>query len=223
MTDKRKKKPTLTNQARHEAVIARFIPPHQPPLAMYDIGVGPKTEWRTLGGLYPKMQLHGCEPHPVTFQQVRKAGFRGPLHPVAIGETEGTARLHDPAGDHKCATLLPLLRATRHCDVQVWTLDHFDQVAGCPDRILLWMDIEGMELAALKSGPELLASGRVRWINLEERRDGHTPAEGWCQPEELQAFLAARGYIRHLEYNRHSTHQDVIYLHKDEKPCASSR
>jgi hypothetical protein len=106
--------------------------------------------------------------------------------------------------------------ANKTCEVKVWTLDRFDEQMGQPERILLWIDIEGNELAAFRSGPRLLASGRVRWINLEERCAGHRPAEGWCDPRELDSFLTLNGYKRVAEYNRHATHQDVIYIHKDE-------
>ena len=68
--------------------------------------------------------------------------------------------------------------------------------------------------------PKLLASGRVRWINLEERRNGHRPAPGWCDPQKLQTFLTDHGFLRIADYNRHATHQDVIYVHKEEGLCS---
>ena len=206
----------MNRYAKHEAVICRFI--RGEPDAMYDIGVGPKTEWQTLPKKYPDMRVFGCEPHPLQYERLLKAGFPGPLAAVAISEHEGPATLYDVEGDEKCASLLPLARSTRQFPIQVWSLDRFDENMGRPGRILLWMDIEGSELSALRSGPRLLASGRVRWINIEERRDGHCPAPGWCKPGEVDGFLKSHGYVRRLVYNRHPTHQDVIYIHKDERP-----
>ena len=149
------------------------------PGALYDIGVGPKSEWRKLALAYPRMRVCGCEPHPAQHEALRKAKFPGPLVKAAIGEQEGVATLHVPTHDLKCCSLLAVPYANTTCEVEVWTLDRFDRQMGCPDRILLWLDVEGSELSALRSGPRLLASGRIRWINLEERRNGHCPASGW--------------------------------------------
>jgi FkbM family methyltransferase len=206
-------------QALNETYISRFI--RGTPDAMYDIGVGPKSEWQTLGAKFPAMSIYGCEPEPNQHAKLLKANFPGPLAQVAIGETEGVATLYVPTHDLMCGSLHPVPYANATREVQVWTLDRFDEQMGQPNRILLWLDIEGSELAALRSAPRLLASGRVRWINLEERRDGHRPADGWCDPRELEAFLTKSGYKRVAEYNRHATHQDAIYVHKDEKPCSA--
>ena len=176
------------NQQEYESVICRFI--KGTPSALYDIGVGPKTEWQTLSGKYPDMQVFGCEPHPVQHERLLSAGFPGPLAKVAIGETEGVATLHVPTHDLKCCSLLPVPYSNAMCEVEVCTLDQFDMNMGEPDRILLWIDIEGSELSALRSGWRLLASGRIRWINLEERRDGHCPAAGWCDPSWTAPLLA---------------------------------
>lgn len=203
----------MNRQEKFEAVICRFIRGN--PDAMYDIGVGPKSEWRTLGKKYPRMRIFGCEPHPLTREAVLAAGFPGPLANVAIGENEGTATLYDVGPTMMQSTLFPRAGITRQFEVTVQSLDRFDMNAGQPDRILLWMDIEGSELSALRSGRRLLASGRVRWINLEERRKGNRPIDGWCTPKELRQFLADLGFKHVLDYNRHPTHQDVIYVLKD--------
>ena len=110
--------------------------------------------------------------------------------------------------------------ANAGCDVDVWMFDRFDQHMDCPDGILLWLDIEGSNLSTLRSGPRLLVSGRIRWSNRGERRAGHCPASGWCDPQELHQFLTDHGYVRIADYNRHPTHQDVIYAHREE-PCSA--
>lgn len=200
----------MTPQELHESTICRFI--RGTPGALYDIGVGPKSEWRTLGRRYPKMRVCGCEPHPAQFESLLRAKFPGPLAQVAIGEAEGTATLHHATHDPKVSSLFSVGYANATCEVRVWTLDRFDEAVGRPDRILLWLDIEGSELSALRSGPRLLGSGRVHWINLEERRSGHCPASGWTDPAELHTFLVAQGFRRAAAYNRHPTHQDAIYV-----------
>jgi FkbM family methyltransferase len=205
----------VNTQQLYEAVIAKFI--RGAPLALYDIGVGPKSEWRALRKRYRKLKVYGCEPHPATYQTLLRDGFPGPLLNVAIGEADDTATLFDIADDAKRASLLPLGDSERQIPTDVWTLDRFDREMGRQDRILLWMDIEGTELAALRGGTELLDSGRVRWINLEERRNGDCPAAGWTDPAELHSFLTSHGFVRAADYNRHPTHQDAIYVHREEQ------
>lgn len=61
---------------------------------MYDIGVGPKSEWRTLGQKYPAMKVFGCEPHPGQYKKLLTSNFPGPLANVAIGMSDGKATLH---------------------------------------------------------------------------------------------------------------------------------
>jgi len=205
----------MGRQQQHEAAICRFI--RGVPDALYDIGVGHKTEWHTLSQRYPTMKVFGCEPHPGQHATLLKKGFPGQLARVAIGQDEGTAVLHVPSKDLMCCSLFPVPYADDSCEVEVWTLDRFDEHAGQPDRILLWIDIEGSELAAFRSGGRLLQSGRVRWINLEERRDGHCPAAGWADPQMVHGCLTGYGYVRVASYNRHSTHQDAIYIHNKEQ------
>jgi FkbM family methyltransferase len=201
-------------------VICKFI--RGTPGALYDLGVGPKTEWSKLAARYPQMAVCGCEPDPRQFAALEPR-FPGRLLPVAIAEREGPATLHLPTGDRKCCSLLPIGYADSQVEVTCWTLDKFDREMNAPDRILLWADIEGSELTALRSGIRLLASGRVRWINLEERRPGAKTTAGWARPDEIRALLESFNYVRVADYNRHPTHQDVIYVHREERCSASSQ
>lgn len=204
----------LRKQQRFELTIRQFI--RGVPKAMYDIGVGPKTEWQTLGDCFPSMQIFGCEPHPETRANIVSRGFTGTLWPVAIGTSPGSATLHEPPANIGGSSLFPLTDAIRTFVVPVWTLDQFDEAAGSPEQILMWMDIEGSELSALRSGRGLMTSGRVRWINLEERLSESVPTSGWTKPSELHQQLVEFGYTRVCDYKRHSTHQDAIYVHASE-------
>jgi len=202
---------TLTKQEKMERWIARHI--KRPPLTMYDIGVGPKTEAQTLKRLYPKMEVYGCEPLLHLYQGMEES-FCGQVMPVALGRETGHTTIHyNPESLLDASAVRHTLGQTASKRVPVWTLDQFDEWFGKPKRVLLWMDIEGMELAALQGGHGLLASHRVRWINLEERR---ADLEGWPKSEDIRQLLASYGYIRVQEYNKHPLHQDVVYRYKGE-------
>lgn len=182
-----------------ERVITEYI--MAPPLAMYDIGVGPGTEARTLKGFYPSMKVYGCEPSPD-----EAVDFPGILHPsVAIGEVDGHGVLY-LGGKDSGQSVLHLPNGRGSVEVEVWTLDTFDHWACKPDRILLWMDIEGSELAALRGGKKLMESGRVLWVNLELCVGGDRP-----QASEVHQYMESIGYERLREYNHHGSHWDAIY------------
>ena len=175
--------------------------------AMYDIGVGPKTEYRNIQMMMPWIKLFGCEPDPRQYEAI-KSQFHGPLWPVAIS-TQPEVPLH-LSSDLKQTACFPVDKNASVIPVKAWTLDYFDEEAGQPDGVLLWMDIEGMELDALQSGKQLLSSGRVHAINLEVRDDARG-IEGWCTADEVEAFLNQFGYVIEKEYNSQKTHWDVIY------------
>jgi len=203
-------------QSKNEAFIARQIRKGRSPQALYDIGVGLKTEWQTLGEIFPQMEICACDPNPAVISNLQQRHFSGKLLQVAIGPEAVPQTLYDTPNNPGNATLLPLSESKPICETEVWTLDHFDDAMGNPAEILLWLDIEGYELTALKSGPRLLASGRVRWINLEEARPGICRGRGWCAAADLQRHLEAYDSVRTAEYNRHATHQDVIYVRRGE-------
>jgi len=194
-------------QEVQEAFISRCI--QGAPTTLYNIGVGPKSEYLTLKTIYPEMAVFGCEPLVSQYKGLKKR-FNGELLEVAIGTKSGKSKIYFEEGKELCASMLKKGAGRQSKKIDVITLDEFDELCGKPERILLWADIEGMELSMLKSGPKLLASGRVRWINMEEHKaDTETI-------ESINALLEKVAFERTIEYNKHPGHQDVLYVHKDE-------
>lgn len=209
-------------RVNEEKMISRLIP-DGPPFAMYDIGVGCYNEFRTLKEVWPSMELFGCEPHPEEFKAVRPL-FDGNLLDVALGSAD---RLPSTSG---CWMTLSDVgqggssfrkdMSGRKFPVIVWTLDEFDRWAGEPNRILLWLDVEDAELEVLQSGPELLKSGRVHWLNVETRDvAGHPGAP--CT-KDINDHLAKFGYVPVHRYNVNGAYPeapgDVVYFKQGVKP-----
>ena len=190
-----------------ESYVCTFI--QEPPLAMYDVGVGGKSEWKTFLSRYPSMKLFGCEPHAGQYQSLMADGFPGTLLNAAIGAMPGKVKLH-AADEPMWSSLFKTSVAKEERCVHCLTLDDFDERAGKPDQILLWMDIEGSELVALESGLRLLKSGRVVWINVETR--DQPPCDGWCDAVSVRNLLNDHGYVKAADYNKHPTHRDEIYV-----------
>lgn len=198
-------------QKRNELYITRFI--NAAPIALYDIGVGPKTEWKHLGEHYPEMRLYGIEANPDMCVRIVEAGFSGVLLNKAVFDRPGSLELKVYRDDGLDASLLSIDKrpVSKIHLIDCITLDEADTLFGCQQNILLWMDIEGAELSALKSAPNLMKSKRVNWINLEVREN--PPWVGGCTASEINAFLVDHGYRKVVEYNRHPHigHFDVIY------------
>ena len=60
------------------------------------------------------------------------------------------------------------------------------------NEIHIWADIEGAELLMLKGATEMLSSGKVKWINLEIRKNA--PTEGWASAKQVYEFLDKYGF-----------------------------
>ena len=200
-----------------EKTILEFI--KETPKAMYDIGVGIYAEWETLKLAFPSMEVFGCEPHPGEFQ-VLEPIYTGMLWQIGVGETSGKKILYLSETSEGRSSLLPYTGGNI-AEVDIVTLDEFDAMAGKPDKILLWMDIEGGELSALKGGTELLSSGRVEWINLETRNwvPQNFVDMGYPVTSQIDEYLAKFGYVHTLRYNIQGITApdspapgDVIYL-----------
>jgi FkbM family methyltransferase len=198
----------MNKQEIQEAFIARLI--DTPPATLYNIGVGPKTEYLTLKGIYPEMEVFGCEPLAEKYEGLCER-FNGKLLKVGISDKPGTSSIFYNESAMMGANMLNKRKGDKRTTITTITLDEMDATFGNPDRILLWADIEGMEHRMLKSGPDLLASGRVKWINLEEHLDNPSAIK------KVDQLLATFDYERVVAYNKHPNHQDVVYVHASER------
>jgi len=181
------------------------------PSAIYSIGAGNQlmSDWAFLAKQYPNAKLYGCEPHPATYKKI-KPRFPGLLLPIALHHKSGKITLYLASSPGSSSVFhVPEVTDAGSIEVDSWTLDMFDKRVGSSNNILLWMDIEGSELAALQGGHDLMKSGRVTCINLEVRSEPCT--NGWPTDWNIHVFLSLWGYRRVQKYNYQKTHYDVIY------------
>lgn len=78
-------------------------------------------------------------------------------------------------------------------------------------EIHIWADIEGSELMMLEGATEMLSSGKVKWINLEIRKNAIT--DGWPTAHQIYSFLDRYGFEPNVSYDslRETKHRDVIF------------
>lgn len=210
--------PRRNYRLSEERTVSLLIP-NGPPLAMYDIGVGCFYEFHTLTCIWPDMLLFGCEPCRPEYDDLLQL-FNGKLAPVALGAASGRRVMQvTRAGVGGSSFYRKGASVFQPEEVEVWTLDQFDEWAGCPDKILLWMDIEDSELDALAGGHTLLASGRVEWLNIETR-DENEP--GLPTTALVSAALEPYGYVPVHRYNVQGAYPeapgDMIYFKRGVVP-----
>lgn len=153
---------------------------------------GPSTanEAQTAVVTWPNVRVIGVEPNPRCREWQRANGWPKtarliagllsdvpeytPFYPVA-GPSGGTVIAHDPDA--------PAI------DVAAFTIDQLDDLYGPLEDVLLWLDVEGSEVPALRGAKNLLASGRVLAVSVEvcERTPRAT--------DEVASILTAAGLV----------------------------
>jgi len=204
-------------QEERESTITRYI--NGSPNFLMDIGVGPKTEYLTLKKYYPNMICVGLEPRIEMFEKL-KFKFPGILLPYAISNNNKQVELFINNNLTEASGIISSIvpNNSTSYNVPAITLDDLDKSFTKPKNILLWMDIEGAELLAIKGGKNLLKSGRVKWINLEAREPKIAKRDGVVSINELKKELKKYDYCEVLRYPypRKTGHFDSIFIHQDE-------
>lgn len=115
--------------------------------------------------------IHAFEPVPDLFSRLSRntTGFPNiSIYPLALGETNGTAKLFISGGssDGSSSLLPPREHLTEHpsvvfnevIDVTVTTMDEWADAHDIPRIDFLWLDMQGSELAMMKASPRSLKS-----------------------------------------------------------------
>ncbi len=159
-----------------------------------DCGVGPRphSEAAQIVARFG-CRCVGCEPRRGIHAERRKE-FPGQLRRWGVWSQPGRRTIEARAATAGEAGLLPTVDRTPIVErerVRLVTLD--DWLAGeAFKNALLWLDIEGAELEALRGAERLLRSGRIRYVvcevSLSKRfENGPTPAD-------VHAHLLERGF-----------------------------
>jgi FkbM family methyltransferase len=186
--------------------VARYVTSDAP--TVVEAGAFDGRDTKAFAERWPKGHVYAFEPHPALAAQVRDA-TRG-LANVSIVEAAladkdaSTIAFHSfSEGDaaHGSSSILlpddhlrlaPQIRFGRTINVPATTLDTWHASVGSPRVDLLWLDLQGAELQALKAGEQCLAAVHVCHIEVSR-----LPLyAGAARFSEIDAFLSARGFQR---------------------------
>jgi FkbM family methyltransferase len=180
----------------------------------------------------PAVRVHAYEPQSAQARIFHSLHGRDPmvtLHQTALGDAAGSSELHisrrtDSSSFLPASNLLTeLFEDTQHEGserVSVARLDDFPEHWGDARKALLKIDVQGFELNVLRGAEEAL------------RHCGHVYAEcshvvlyeGQALFEEIEAFLAARGFRQQVRRNEDLNDGAIIqadYLFSRVPPGAS--
>ena len=193
------------------------------PQTLFNIGVGPKPhcECRDFKKLWPNMRVVGLEPNIDTFSE-RLDDYPGELYPWAIWSTPcvktlksvirfpGRSSLLDPHSEWDGKPNFEVGNTCKEILVSCITLDQLDEALGYPKDVFLWMDIEGSELEALSGGCSLLASGRIKWIDMEVSHKTRRINE----PDEnsIEKFLGTYGFHLECKHDSGTVYHNSLYI-----------
>jgi FkbM family methyltransferase len=137
--------------------------------------------------LLPRGTIHAFEPVPSLYKQLEHNTYRlnnVKRYRLGLADYVGPANLFLSNGtsDASSSLLSPKEHLTEHPEVffqeqiniSVTTLDHWANELGIQKVDLLWLDLQGYELAVLKASPILLGTVKVIYteVNLKELYEG---------------------------------------------------
>jgi FkbM family methyltransferase len=195
--------------ARHRDLIsyaecARHLPAAP---VIVEAGAFDGTNTRDFLAHWPGCRVHAFEPVATSFRRLRAVADEFPdrvfAHPLAIGSVPGKAAMHvsgAPGAGEQSSSLLPPAATLEEfpfveftgatAEVEVVTLDGWAAAHGVGRVDFLWLDLQGLELDALKGAQGLLRDCAA--IHCEVQR---LPLyEGAVLYPELRGWLSRQGF-----------------------------
>ena len=203
---------------------------------LYPFLEGVTPQWLLLGGpgsaseaqdavkKWPRIRVIGVEPNPAAVSFQRRMGWPEgePLVEAALWENVATvpmtnlpddlcggdllhASVYHPVGENdKVAGSFPRIPAV--------TWDKLDVIYGPFAEAILWMDIEGSELEALRGAEKLFQRGAIRIANLELTSRPQTRMWEVKRMYEVDKIMTRHGFRHKKDWNDSDWCRDRIYL-----------
>lgn len=161
------------------------------------------TDTMEMGAIWPRARIHAFEPVPDIFRQLsRRTTHASEItrYPFAIGKGRSweTIRVSSGASDASSSLLKPKQHMEEHPDVTfereitvpTISLDQWSETYGIQQVNMLWLDLQGYELEALKGAETVLQSVAVVYseVHLKE------VYEGAPHYRDVSKWLASRGF-----------------------------
>lgn len=160
--------------------IARYIPSEP---VILEAGACDGTDTERFARRWPNGEIHAFEPLPDAFAKVLRRVRDLPnvrTYEVALSDTTGSSEIHLSEGlageDRPDASSLlsptghldhwPSIKFRRNVVVATTTLDDWAVEHDVSHIDLMWLDLQGMELQALRASPQLLSQTRAVYLEI---------------------------------------------------------
>jgi FkbM family methyltransferase len=171
-------------EAIPKSLIATYLPAN-PTIVEAGAHIGVDTV--QMSKRWPRGTIHAFEPIPDLFSQLQSNTAKRKnvcCYPMALGKETGAAKMFVSSGRSDASSSLfpPKAHVTYHPDilfeteiqVPTITLDHWAAEQGIKKIDFLWLDLQGYELAVLKTATAVLATVQAIYteVNLDETYAG---------------------------------------------------
>ena len=206
-----------------KSVIAQYLPANP---IIIEAGAYIGDDTAGLSRQFPKGTIHAFEPVPVLYSQLSKRTRPHKnviCHPLALSNQPGEAVMYVSQGASNASSSLlrpkdhlidhPDVRFTEMIHVQCTTLDDWVAESNIERVDFLWLDMQGHELNALKSGLKVLEKVVAIYteVNLKE------VYEDAPLYNELRIWLERQGFEVVLEELPWQDAGNVLFVRRDHK------
>lgn len=190
-----------------------------------DAGAHIGTESKEFSILLPNATIIACEPVPNLFQ-VLKANTQDHTNIIcvqkALSDKRGQEFIHVSQGaDGSSSSLLvpeqqkfqhyfPHITFPYKIMVETITLDELAKELNLDHIDCLYLDLQGLELTVLKSGPEIMKTVNVIYTEVNYT----SVYENTPLYPEVKAWMEEHGFVAVAEIMHHSTFGDVLFVRK---------
>jgi 2-O-methyltransferase len=186
--------------------IARYLPENP---VVLEAGAHVGLDTVKLAQAWPAAQIHAFEPVPAIFKQLKAttSGFKNiSCYQLAIGQKDGSAQIHVSGGESDGSSSLlkpkehlslhPEVSFSKPIKVEVSSIDSWAETHSIKKLDFLWLDLQGLELAALKGATNILDSVSVihSEVNLVEVYEGvplYKELRGWLEDHGFKVAFEA--------------------------------
>ena len=201
--------------------IAQFLPPNP---VVVEAGAHVGFDTVAMSRRWPDGHIHAVEPVPELFEQLSARVARRhnvTCYPVALGVAVGAAKLYVSGGASDASSSLsrPKQHLADHPDVtfpkeiaiETTTLDAWAKASHVSHVDLLWLDLQGHELEAIRSAPGILETVRAIYTEVYLKES----YEGVPLYAEVREYLQHRGFrVQREELPWHDA-GNVLFVRQD--------
>lgn len=176
-------------------LIAQFIPKNP---VIIEAGALYGAETIQLIDKWPNAKIFSFEPNPAAYNQLQMVSTNAKTFNLALSNSESKTKLYISPGligkenslEAGSSLLPPKEAQEQEIDIQCTTLDNWCEKNNISYIDLLWLDIEGFELQALKASPKSLKTVKAIYT----KTNHHDFRINTTKYSDLKAFLEENGF-----------------------------